>query len=294
MLKQFFKNPRTKKYIKEYAFIILGDFLLAYAVVAFFQTHNMVTGGVSGLAIIIAYYSAQWWVEIPVWVSNLVFNIPLYIIGGLVLKGDSIIKSAFAAVFLSAAFFFVQFIPPLPGDIILSTIYGGVIAGFGVGLVLKAMATTGGTTLAGAILHHSLFKHISVARLIFACDAIVIIIGLLVFGPVATLYAIAAIYVCTKVMEATMEGMHFAKAAFIISEKSETIAEHVLANLDRGATELKGRGMYTKQDKNVLICVVNTKESVKLKELVSEIDASAFVIMTDVREVLGEGFKPHI
>jgi len=294
MLRKFFKNPRTKKYIKDYTLIIIGDFLLAYAIVAFFQPYNMVTGGISGLAIIVAYYSTQWWVEIPVWVSNLAFNIPLFILGGIILKGESIIKSAFAAVFLSAALFIVQFIPPVPGDIVLSTIFGGVIAGFGVGLVLKAMATTGGTTLAGAILHKTFFKHISVARLIFACDAIVIVIGLLVFGPAATMYAIAAIYVCTKVMEATMEGMHFAKAAFIISEKSETIAQHVLANLNRGATELKGRGMYTKQDKNVLICVVSTKESVRLKELVSEIDASAFVIMTDVREVLGEGFKPHI
>jgi len=294
MVKQFFKSDRTRKFIKDYALIILGDFLLAYGVVAFFQPHHMVTGGVSGLAIIIAYYSAQWWIEIPVWLSNLAFNIPLFVIGAFVLKGESIIKSAFAAVFLSVAFFFVQYLPPLPDDIVLSTIFGGVVSGFGVGLVLRAMATTGGTTLAGSILHNSLFKHISVARLIFICDAIVIGIGLLVFGPEATMYAIAAIYVSTKVMEATMEGMHFAKAAFIISEKTETIAEHVLANLDRGATELKGRGMYTKQDKNVLLCVVSTKESVKVKELVSEIDDTAFVIMTDVREVLGEGFKPHM
>jgi len=294
MINKLFKSQRVRKYIKDYSLIIVGDFLLAYAVVAFFQPHNMVTGGVSGLAIIVAYYSAQLWREIPVWVSNLVFNIPLFIIGGFILKGESIIKSAFAAIFLSAAFFVVQFLPVPPNDIILSTIFGGVVAGFGVGLVLKAMATTGGTTLAGSILHNSLFKHVSVARLIFYCDALVILIGLLVFGPVATMYAIAAIYVSTKAIEATMEGMHFAKAAFIISEKSETIAEHVLAKMDRGATELKGRGMYTKQDKNVLICVVSTRESVRLKELVSEIDASAFVIMTDVREVLGEGFKPHI
>ncbi|MCL2361970.1 MAG: YitT family protein [Defluviitaleaceae bacterium] len=294
MIKHFIKNIRTRRIVKDYALIILGDFILAYAVVAFFQPQNMVTGGVSGLAIIIAYYSGQMWHEIPVWASNLAFNIPLFIIGGFVLKGESIIKSAFAAIFLSAAFFFVEFLPLPPNDIILATIFGGVASGVGVGLVLRAMATTGGTVLAGSILQQSLFKHISVARIVFAIDAVIILVGLVVFGPVATMYAIAAIYVATKVMEAVMEGMHFAKAAFIVSEKTETIAQHVIDNLDRGATELKGRGMYTKQDKNVLICVVNTKESVKLKELVSEIDVSAFVIVADVREVLGEGFKPHL
>jgi len=293
MVRQFFRNPRTRKLIKDYLIIMLGDFLLAYAVVAFFQPQNMVTGGVSGLAIIIAYHSVNWWWEIPVWLTNLALNIPLFIIGALVLKGEKIIKSAFATLFLSVAFFIVQYLPAPPNDIVLATIFGGVATGVGVGLVLRSMATTGGTTLAGAILHYSLFKHISVARLIFVVDAAIVIVGLVVFGPVATMYAIASIYIATKVMEAVMEGMHFAKAAFIISDKTETIAEHVIANLDRGATELKGRGMFTKQDKNVLMCVVSTKESVKLKELVSEIDASAFVIVADVREVLGEGFKPH-
>ena len=292
MISKLIKNERTQRYVKDYLLIMLGDFLLAYAVVAFFQPLNMVTGGVSGLAIIIADYSARLWIEIPVWLTNLAFNIPLFIIGALVLKGESIIKSAFATIFLSAAFFVAQFLPVPPYDIVLATIFGGIFGGVGVGLVLRAMATTGGTTLAGAILHNSLFKHISVAKIIFALEGLVIVIGLLVFGPVASMYAIASIYISTKVMEAVLEGMHFAKAAFIISDKTETIAEHVLANLDRGATELKGRGMYTKQDKNVLICVVNSKELIQIKQLVSEIDATAFVIVADVREVLGEGFKP--
>jgi len=273
---------------------MLGDFLLAYAVVAFFQPQNMVTGGVSGLAIIIAYYSGQLWREIPVWATNLVFNVPLFTIGIFVLKGESVIKTAFATVFLSVAFFFVEYLPAPPNDIVLATIFGGICSGVGIGLVIRASATTGGTTLAGSILNNSLFKHVSVARLIFVLDAVVIVLGFLVFGPMASLYAIASIYVATKVMEAVLEGMHFAKAAFIISEKTETIAQHVMDNLERGATELKGRGMFTRQDKNVLICVVSTKESVRLKQLVSEIDASAFVIVADVREVLGEGFKPHM
>lgn len=292
-MKILVKSEKTRKLVKDYLLIILGDFLLAYAVIAFFQPHNMVTGGVSGLAIIIADYSAHIWVEIPVWLTNLVFNIPLFIIGFLVLKGESIIKSAFAVFFLSAAFYLVQFAPVPPNDIVLSTIFGGVTGGVGVGLVLRATATTGGTTLAGAILHNTFFKHVSVAKLIFAADALIIVIGLVVFGPMASMYAIASIYISTKITEAVLEGMHFAKAAFIISDKTETIADHVIANLDRGATEIKGRGMFSKKDKNLLICVVNTKESVKLKELVSEIDPTAFVIMADVREVLGEGFKPH-
>ena len=290
----FLTGEQLRRYAKDYLLIIVGVFLLAYAVVAFFQPHYMVTGGVSGLAVIIADYSYRWlgW-EIPLWLTNLTFNVPLFIIGAFILKGESIVKSAFATAFFTAALFFVQFLPVPDNDIVLATVFGGVVAGVGVGLVLRALATTGGTTLAGAILHNALFKHISVAKLIFVVDGLIVILGLVAFGPVATMYAIAAIYVSTKAMEAVLEGMNFAKAAFIISEESETIAHHVMANLERGATELKGRGMFTKQDKNVLICVVNSKELIKLKQLVSDIDASAFVIVADVREVLGEGFKPH-
>jgi len=293
-LKQFFIYDKIGRYIKDYFLIIAGVFLLAYSVVAFFQPHYMVIGGISGLAVIIADYSVRWlgW-EIPLWLTNLSFNIPLFFVGAFVLKGESIVKSAFATLFFTAALFLVQFLPVPANDIVLATVFGGVVAGIGVGLVLRAVATTGGTTLAGLILHKSLFKHISVAKLIFVVDGTIVIIGLLAFGPIAAMYAIAAIYVSTKVMEAVLEGLQFAKAAFVISEKSETIAAHVMANLERGATELKGRGMYTKQDKNVLICVVNSKELIKLKQLVSEIDDNAFVIVADVREVLGEGFTPH-
>ena len=293
MINQFLKSERTRRYAKDYSLIIIGDILLAYSVVAFFQPHNMVTGGVSGLAVVIADYSARLGWEVPMWLTVLAFNIPLFILGGFALKGESIVKSAFGALFLSVAFYFVTYFPVPANDIMLATIFGGVVAGVGVGLVLRTLATTGGSTLAGAILHNTLFKHVSVAKLIFAIDAVIVLIGWVVFGPMAAMYAIASIYIATKVMEAVLEGMHFAKAAFIISEKTESIANEVIAKLDRGATELRGRGMYSGQDKNVLICVVSTKESIILKQLVSEIDAAAFVIVADVREVLGEGFKPH-
>ena len=293
-MKQFLKNPRTRKYAKDYALIMLGDTLLAYSVVAFFQPHSMVTGGVTGLAVIIADYSARLGWEVPMWLTVLAFNIPLFVLSGFALKGESVVKSAFGALFLSVAFLYVPYFPVPANDIILAAIFGGVVAGVGVGLVLRALATTGGSTLAGMILHNTLFKHISTPRIIFVIDAVVVLIGWVVFGPVAAMYAIASIYVATKVMEAVLEGMHFAKAAFIISDKSEIIAGHVIEKLDRGATELKGRGMYTRQDKNVLICVVSSKELIVLKQLVSETDSAAFVIVADVREVLGIGFKPHL
>ena len=293
MLNRLLKSEHTRRYAKDYLLIILGDILLAYSVIAFFQPHNMVTGGVSGIGVIIADYSARLGWEVPIWLTVLSFNIPLFVFGGFALKGESVIKSIFGALFLSAAFYFVQYFPVPANDIMLATIFGGIIMGVGVGLVLRALASTGGSTLAGMILHNTLLKHISVAHIIFGIDAVIILIGWVVFGPMASMYAIASIYISTKVMEAVLEGMHFAKAAFIISDKTEAIAEEVLDKLGRGATELKGRGMYTKQDKNVLICVVNTKESIVLKQLVSEIDETAFVIVADVREVLGEGFKPH-
>ncbi len=285
---------RTKKeLVKDYIYIIVGTTLLAIAINAFFEKQDLVTGGVTGLAIIVKTLTQPIWEGgIPLWVTNIAVNIPLFLIA-LSLRGKIFgVKTLFSTLYLSLALYLTQNITGPTQDFLLSSIFGGVISGVGLGLVFAGFATTGGTDLAASILH-LYFSHISVGNLMFIIDGIIIGAGFFVFGGEKTMYAIIAVYITAKMMDGILEGIHFSKAVFIISEDSKQIAQDLMEILDRGVTALSGRGMYTSQDKDVLLCVVSKKQIAKLKEIVREIDERAFVIVADVREVLGEGFIEH-
>jgi len=284
----------NKQILLEYFFVALGTFMLGFSIITFWQPNNLVTGGISGLAIIIFYYTesaAGFTVAIPVWLTNLVLNLPLFLLGFKLIPKEYLVRSVFGYVMLTISLYVFQFVPSFQSDLLTSAVFGGAIAGVGIGFVFRSRATTGGTTLIATILHKLIFKHISTAKILFFVDGAIIIGGLLMFGTIYTMYAIIVIFVVTKVTDATIEGLSFAKAAFIISKESSTIADGIAATLDRGVTEMPSRGHYSKQEQTMLLCVVSSKEIVALKELVYEIDHSAFVIVTDVREVLGEGFK---
>ena len=175
------------------------------------------------------------------------------------------------------------------GDYILAAIFGGVLTGIGLGMILWANATTGGTDMVAALIQIKL-KHYSIAQILQVLDGIIVLIGLYVFGLQPALYAIVAIFIVSKVTDTMLEGMKFSKAAYIITEHYEEVARMIMTELDRGVTGLEARGMYSGDEKCMLYCVVSKKEIVSLKELVTRIDRNAFVIVGDVREVLGEGF----
>lgn len=279
------RNP-----IIDFILIIIGATFLAAAINIFFEPLEMVTGGVTGLSIVIKDLTTNM-VEggIPLYISNIAINIPLFIIAFLIKGKDFGKRSFFATLYLSFALFYTQWLTPLTEDILLGSIFGGTLAGIGLGLVFMAFSTTGGTDLAASIIQHFV-KHVSVAQLMLVLDAIIIALGFFNFGPEKTMYAIISVFITAKIIDAILEGIHFSKAAFIISDKYETISDEIMEKLDRGVTGLEGSGMYTKLSKKVLLCVVSKRQVVKLKELVRDIDKNAFVIVADVREVLGEGF----
>ncbi len=157
------------------------------------------------------------------------------------------------------------------------------------GLVLATMSTTGGTDVLCMLLHVKL-KHISVPRLLNFVDGLVVVTGVFVFGINKALYAIISVYIVSKVSDGIMDGMKFAKMAYIISERYMEIAEHILTAIDRGVTGLNATGMYSNKDRKVLFCVVSKKEMVEVLEITHRLDPQAFVIVSDVREVMGEGF----
>ena len=276
--------------ILNYIYIIIGATILAAGVNMFLAKIKLVTGGVSGLAIIIQYITEKHYGRgVPLWLTNIVVNIPLFAIA-IKLKGRQFVgKSMFAAAYLSFALFYTSFIPAPEVDFLLSSIFGGVLVGTGLGFVLRASASTGGTDLAANIIK-VYFKNVPIAKIILVLDSTIIIIGAFVFGVEKAMYALISIYIVAKVIDSILEGINFSKAVFIISDNSKEIAEILMRDLKRGVTGINGTGMYTKGEKQVLFVVVGKNEIVPLQKMVKEIDKSAFITIADVREVLGEGF----
>ena len=274
----------------EYLMIIAGTGLMALAINSVFDASGMVTGGFSGIAIIIKAGS-QGIIDggIPLWVTNMGLNIPLFLIGWKI-NGFSFVKKALIGEIALSTWLAIEPVWNLAGnDLLLAALYGGVIQGVGIGLVFLGGGTTGGTDMMAAIIQKYLQQY-SIAQIMQVIDAGVVLVGMYVFGIQRALYAIIAVYLVTKVSDSLIEGLKFSKQTFIITEKPDEVARVIMEDLDRGATGICGKGMYSGQEKTIIFCVVNKKEIVKLKELVDDIDPNAFVIVSDAREVHGEGF----
>ena len=178
------------------------------------------------------------------------------------------------------------------GDLLLASIFGGVILGIGIGLVFKSGGTTGGTDLAGAILNKYV-PGLSTAKLMMIIDLVIVTTAGMVNRNIETsLYSVISLYVLVKVADFIVEGLNYSKAFYIITDYSEEISKEIFEKLDRGATALKGKGMYTGEDKDVLLCVVNRAQVTKLKDIVYSLDNQAFIMVSTIHEVLGEGFTP--
>jgi len=284
------RRETKKETMLNYIYIIIGATILAAGINMFLAKIKLVTGGLSGLAIVIEYLTDKYYGKgIPLWFTNIVVNIPLLAIA-IKLKGKEFVgKSVFAAAYLSFALFYTSYIPAPEVDFLLASIFGGVLVGTGLGFVLRASASTGGTDLAANIIKVYL-KNVPVSKIILAIDSTIILIGAFVFGVEKAMYALISVYIVTKVIDSILEGINFSKGVFIISDYSKEIAEALLKDLKRGVTGINGTGMYTKGEKNVLFVVVGKNQIVPLQKIVKEIDAKSFITITDVREVLGEGF----
>lgn len=271
----------------DYAMIIIGSFIMGFSIKNIYEPVNLVTGGVSGIAIIFKNLAG-----IPLWATNTVLNIPLFLVSWK-LKGWRFIKRTFiATTALSISLYILPEMNFLTDDLLLAALFGGIISGIGAGMVFLAQATTGGTDMLASLLQ-IIWKHYSIAQIMQVIDAVVVILGATIFGIRYALYAMIAIFAVSKISDGMLEGMKFAKQAYIISEKSPEIAEVLMARLDRGITGIEATGMYSGKQKKMLYCVVSKKEIVQLKAIVAEVDPEAFVIVSDAREVLGEGFMEY-
>lgn len=251
----------------------------------------MVMGGLAGIAIIVQAFA-----PVPIWLTNILVNGPLLLISVKQRGFSYAARVIFAVAYLSFALWYTDFIPQsLFGtpDLFLCSTIGAVLFGGGIGVVIRASASTGGTDLMANILHYK-FKSISISTFLLIIDSAVILGGAATFGLRKAMYALIAVYISSHVISMILDGMHFAKEALIISDKIDDVAQELSKKIKRGATSIRGMGMYTKTERNMILMLVSKKESFKLQQIVKSVDPEAFIRITDVREVIGRGFKEEI
>lgn len=274
----------------DYLLMAAGTAVMAIAINSVYDPISLVTGGFTGAAIIIKELTSKLIGDgVPLWLTNIVLNIPVFLLG-MRIKGIRFLKRTLFAT--GALSFWLYVLPAFRlgvDDLFLSAVFGGVISGVGIGMVLMARGTTGGTDLVAALIQHYL-KHYSIVQVMQVIDGAIVLLGAYIFGMSRALYAIIAIFITSLVSDRLVEGAKFAKMAFIITEKKEEVSQAVLHVLGRGLTCMDAQGMYSGNHKYMLFCVVSKKEIVDLKEVVYDVDQDAFIVVSDAREVLGEGF----
>ncbi len=293
-MKRRFKGVFSKEARYNLIWIVIGTLFMALSANLFYTPANMVPGGFTGLAIIIKHLTQPLVEEgLPVWLGNLLLNIPLILVA-ILLRGWHFMRRTFIASILFSVWLYV--LPEYPivagEDYLLIALFGGAIMGIGLGFVLFGKATTGGTDTLAALLQ-KLLPHVGVARILPVLDGVVIILSIWIFGIRISLYAVISVIVCGIIADRLVSGFRNAYTAYIISESSAQISKTVMKELNRGATSLAGRGMYTGSDRPVLMCAVSKKQIADLKEIVYTVDPDAFMILIESREIRGEGFLQY-
>ena len=280
----------VRRGVRAVLLITLASLFYAVSFVWCFDPNGIAFGGITGLAQIIN----RLFPAIPVGVTVIVLNIPLFLLGWKLIGGKLLVSSLYA-MFISSVF--IDLITPLydwqPMDPLLACIFGGLLMGGSLGIVFLQGATTGGTDLAARLLKLK-FKWLPMGKLLMGVDLTVIILVALFFQNLNTaLYGLVALYISTLAMVGILYGLDNAKVAYIISDHNKEIADAIVHDLDRGVTILQGQGAYTGADKQVLMCAFKQREIASIKAAVKDIDPDAFLIVCNAHEVLGEGFRDY-
>jgi len=270
-----------KTVLLDFSGITAGAVILAVGY-NMFMVPNMLA---PGLAVVLHYLISS-----PVGITVIILNIPLFVAGYLILGPRIVMQSLLGTVLFSLALeVTAHLLPPATNDLLLAAVYGGVVMGVGSGLVFRYRGSTGGTSLLSLILAKK--WGISPGQAMLWGDLIVLALAVFVFGSEAAMYAALSLFVSVKVIDAILEGLGLAKSVIIITRNGEAINERLLHELGRGVTWLEGSGGYTRETREVLLCVITRQQITRLKEIIHEVDPGAFVIIGNATEVHGEGFK---
>lgn len=272
-------------YLRQYGMIAFGILLGAVALNMFLVPNRIAAGGLSGLATIL-YHVAGWHIGLVM----LAVNIPLLLYGFRIFGRGYVLRTVYGAILYSILVDLTAlYIPVMTQDVLLASIYGGVLSGVGMGIIFRFRGNTAGTAMVAAILQKKC--GISVGRALLLADGIVVILAGIVFASAElALYAALSIFVTSKVVDLIQEGRLASKAFLIVTNETERLTSQIACKVERGVTIVDARGGYSGQDKGLLLCVVTTQEVSRLKNLIELYDPKAFVIVTDAYEVLGKGF----
>ncbi|GAB1304843.1 YitT family protein [Bacillus altitudinis] len=269
--------------VKNYVLILIGSAIVAVGFNTLLLPNQIAAGGVSGISTIMQSFGfeaayVQWGL-----------NIPLFIAGFYLLGGTFGVKTLVGSVFLPLMVFLTRHIAPVTHEALLAAIFGGVVIGIGIGLVFLGNGSTGGTALAAKIINK--YTGLTLGTCLAMMDGLIVLAAMTVFGIEEGLYAVIGVFISSKTIDVVQAGFSHSKMAMIITDHEDEVRQAVFDQIDRGVTKISAVGGYTDHDRPILMCVVGQSQFTKLKQVVKAIDASAFVIVMDAKEVLGEGFK---
>ena len=271
------------QFLKEYIIVALACMVMAFNTNYFFVGNKLAQGGVSGLSLIIHYLS-----HIDVSYLYFALNIPLIILAYIFLGKNFLLKTLFATFILSVFLkIFASFSEPLE-DILLAAIFGGAINGIAIGIVFYAGGSTGGMDIIAKIVNK--YTGIPISRILLTTDFIVLSMVAVIFGKVIFMYTLISLVISSKMIDIIQVGIYSAKGVTIITTKEDEIRKRIMEDTGRGITLIDARGGYTQKEVGMLYCVVGQYQLIKVKTIVKEVDPSAFMIVADVHEVIGNGF----
>ena len=281
------KGQAAKRLLLDSGFYLLGSVLYALSVNIFSAPNQIAPGGVTGVSTLLNYLF-----DLPIGTMILVINLPLLLAAWKGLGKVFTIRTAVVTVVSSAVIdITAPFLPRFEGDKILVALFGGVLAGTGLGLIYMRGATTGGSEIVARLLERKL-RHIPIGRLILLVDGVVVAASALVYRNLeSALYAMVLIFVSSSMMDALVYGGDSGKMLLIMTNREQEVADEVMRRMKRGVTMLNAAGAYTGEDRRVLLCAVRRSEMYQLRTLVHDMDPQAFMIVVSTDEVLGEGFK---
>ena len=280
-------KDRIHPEIKNTLFVLLGLFFAATSYKVYLIPNDIVSGGFTGLGQLVNRFT-----NISVGTVNIILNVPLFLFSMKSLGLKFGIRSLISMFMLSLLIDHLP-LPSATDDLLLSSVYGGVLGGIGFGLILRGSATTGGTDMLASLINRFI-PALRVSYAIFLVDGLIIIASAFVFEPQAAMYGLICAFITNVLVDMVLEGPNSAHSYFIISDKGDAIAEKIMDEMGRGVTGLEAMGMYNKTHKRILLCVVNRFETMHLRRIIFAVDPSAFVIANKAHEVLGEGFKEHL
>lgn len=264
--------------------IVIGAIIVAVSINSLIIPNKIADGGVTGVAILL-HYIANW----PVSWTVLILNLPLFIVGWKMVGRTFLFYSVIGVAALSIALNMTSMVPTITNDTLLAAIFGGVVSGIGMGIIFRSRGSLGGTDILAVFFSRT--TSFSVGQVLMVIDAVLFIITAILLSPESAMYAMIYMFIATKVVDLVQEGLNHSKSVLVVTSEPDGIAQDIMEKLDRGVTLFHAVGAYSGEMKQVVYCVINRTEISQVKEIIHNRDSRAFLAISDVPEVVGEGFS---